>query len=139
MPEPSAGRVAAKANQLYWNTNRPAGRLADQLGISRSKFYGLIEPLALDATCPECGAGLVFTSRSEREAGRGRCPACGGVTDLSSGAEAAVAPPAAPAELDELRATPAHPGPWLGAPELWVAALCGALAGALIATWWRRR
>jgi predicted RNA-binding Zn-ribbon protein involved in translation (DUF1610 family) len=79
MPEGNAGRLAAKANQLYWGTAKPAGRLAEELGISRSKFYGLIEPLSLDVECPDCGELLTFSSRSDREASRGRCPECGAV------------------------------------------------------------
>ena len=55
MPEGNSSRLAAKANKLYWQTSQPAGRLADELGISRSKFYALIEPIHLAVRCPDCG------------------------------------------------------------------------------------
>ncbi|MGD2215811.1 MAG: hypothetical protein PVJ64_03600 [Gemmatimonadales bacterium] len=138
MPDGNAGRLAAKANQLYWGTAKPAGRLAEELGISRSKFYGLIEPLNLDAQCPDCGEPLTFSSRSDREANRGRCPECGAVTQIPDGEAPAAPPPAAERDacltptIGERLALP-------GVRELWLTAIAGAALGLLITGWWRRR
>ena len=140
MPDENSGRLAAKANQLYWQTTRHAGRLAYELGISRSKFYALIEPLRLGIECQACGAPLAFNSRSDREAGRGQCPHCGSVARVPvEAATASEAPDVAGAE---------HPPPpggvrqWLvlpGTRELWISAIAGAAAGLLVSGLWRRR
>lgn len=139
MPDQNSSRLAAKANQLYWHTSRPAGHLADELGISRSKFYALIEPLRLEVTCDACGAPLAFSSRSDREAGRGRCPDCGAQTQVAAGesgaAEVSVKQPA-PAE------TTADDARMVVTPEgrvLWVSAIAGTALGLLFTAWWRRR
>lgn len=141
MPEGNSSRLAAKANKLYWQTSQPAGRLADELGVSRSKFYALIEPIHLAVSCPDCGEALVFGSRSDREAGRGHCPECGEVTELSVEQRTAEA-----SERDEpvVRLPSATiVRDWAasaGTRELWALALVGAAAGLLAAAaFWRRR
>ncbi len=135
MPK-DAGRLAAKANQLYWGSAKPAGRLADELGISRSKFYGLIEPLSLDIECPDCGEPLTFSSRSDRDANRGRCSACGAVAQIPE-AEAPAAPP--PERKAHTPSTVGSRLPLPGRRELWLAAIVGAAVGLLFTGWWRRR
>lgn len=140
MPKGNSSRLAAKANKLYWGTSRPAGHLADELGISRSKFYGLIEPLPLDARCEACSAPLTFASRSDRDAGRGRCPECGTVVDVP--AETATARPvkARPPQTDTLSGTAVWSRITLpGTRELWLTAIVGVAAGLLATAWWRRR
>ncbi|NIW35169.1 MAG: hypothetical protein GWN32_00890 [Gemmatimonadetes bacterium] len=144
MPEGNSSRLAAKANKLYWDTARPAGRLADELGISRSKFYALIEPITIKAECDECGTALVFSSRSDRQARRGQCPECGIMTEVEA-AEATAAPPA-PAVRPPGPTTPARThgsvrdiAASAGARQLWAAALVGTAAGLLAGAWWRRR
>ena len=141
MPEGNASRLAAKANKLYWGTNRPAGHLADELGVSRSKFYALIEPLIIDVKCSECGEPLAFGSRTDREAGKGRCPACGSVSEIPAGA----GPARAPATLKSPSAE--APGRSVGIPrlplpgsrELWLTAIAGVAVSLLVTGWWRRR
>ncbi len=138
MPEANSSRLAAKANKLYWGTSQPAGRLADELGVSRSKFYALIEPILLETACSSCGTALVYGSRTDREAGRGHCPECGAVTELSEEEKAA-------AEIDEpiVRLPSAETvRDWAssaGTRELWIVALIGTAAGLLAAAYWRRR
>jgi hypothetical protein len=138
MHEENPSRVAAQANQLYWQTSRPAGRLADDLGISRSKFYALIEPLRLDVACITCGATLAFSNRSDREAGRGRCVQCGAMQ--------AVPDEFIPARSESTERVTTDPestirpiSQWPGGPELWLSALAGLTLGLLIAGLWRRR
>jgi len=138
MNEENSSHVAAQANKLYWQTSRPAGRLADDLGISRSKFYALIEPLRLDVACTACGATLAFANRSDREAGRGRCVQCGAMQTVpdefiparSEGTEpSATEPTSATRPISQLSSS----------PELWLSALAGLTLGLLIAGLWRRR
>jgi ribosomal protein S27E len=138
MPEGNAGRLAAKANQLYWGTAKPAGRLAEELGSSRSKFYGLIEPLGLDVECPDCGEPLTFASRSDREANRGRCPECGAVTQIPED-EAPAAPPQAAKREARVTSTVGSRLTLPGNRELWLTAIAGAAIGLLFTGWWRRR
>ena len=141
MSEENSGRVAVKANQLYWQTSRPAGHLADELGVSRSKFYALIEPLRIEVKCSACSTPLAFSSRSDREAGRGRCPECGATTDVPAD-EAVVAK----SSDIEPSSTPAPPEPGIGAwidlpgnRQLWLVAIAGAAAGMLVTALIRRR
>jgi hypothetical protein len=146
MPDENAERLAAQANELYWHTSRPAGRLADELGISRSKFYALIRPLQLDVTCGTCGAPLAVGSRSDREAGRARCTGCGATAhvadeQLRTHAPSGPLPRTETADAD----APARPSTDLpaidlpGGREIWLSALAGLAAGLLVAALWRRR
>ena len=138
MPEESSSRVAAQANQLYWQTSRPAGRLADDLGISRSKFYALIEPLSVGVVCTSCGAGLAFSNRSEREAGRGRCTGCGATQAVpAERVQARVGTAEPPATESDAVTQPLSRLP--GNPELWLSAFAGLTLGLVIAALWRRR
>ncbi len=139
MPEQNSSRLAAKANQLYWQTSRPAGHLADELGISRSKFYALIEPLRLEVDCQACGAPLGFSSRSDREAGRGRCPECGALTQVTAGESDA--PEAAATKSAPSASTARELGTDI-TPQtrvLWATAIAGTALGIVFAAWWRRR
>jgi len=141
MPEENSGRLAAKANQLYWQTSRPAGHLADELGISRSKFYALVEPLRIDMKCSACGAPLAFSSRSDREAGRGRCPECGATAEVP--ADDIPAAPPVTTESPRTEATAdSGPGAWVDLPgsrPLWLSAIAGVAVGMLVTALFRRR
>jgi hypothetical protein len=142
MPEGNSGRLAKKANQLYWQTSKAAGRLADELGISRSKFYALIEPLPLDQACQECSAPLAFGSRSDREAGRGRCAACGATVDVTDAETATAAPPEPAHEPAHVPSVAPEAGGWnaaRGSREVWLTAIAGVAIGLLAAALWRRR
>ncbi len=144
MPQAIPERLAHKANQLYWETKRPAGQLADELGISRSKFYAMIEPLQLDQRCDACGGPLVFSSRTDREASRARCVECGATVEVSAdvAASAQAAEDGAP-----VRAAAKAEGSGDAFPsqhysenlDLWVTAAAGVVAGLLTAAWFRRR
>lgn len=138
MQEENSSRVAAQANQLYWQSSRPAGRLADELGISRSKFYALIEPLRLDVACTACGATLAFGNRSDREAGRGRCTQCGSMQAVAAEHVPALTQAAEPVTTDS-QSVPRALSQLPGSPELWLSALGGLVVGLVIAGLWRRR
>jgi hypothetical protein len=140
MPEENSGRLAAKANELYWQTSRPAGRLADELGISRSKFYALVEPLHTEITCSACGAPLAFSSRSDRDSGRGQCSGCGAAETVP--AEHIPARPLDAEQAEESVRSVTGLTSWIELPgnrDLWLSALAGVAAGLLISTLWRRR
>jgi hypothetical protein len=140
MSEAKSDRLAAEANELYWHSTRPAGRLADELGISRSKFYALIKPLRLEIACEACGAPLTFNSRTDREAGRGRCSGCGAVVDVAPEAlesEGALAGEPGQNAESVLLSPSADQG--FGARELWLTAFAGVAAGLAVTAWWRRR
>lgn len=139
MSEESSSRVAAQANQLYWQTSRPAGRLADDLDISRSKFYALIEPLRLGVACASCGSDLAFSNRSDREAGRGRCINCGAIQTVPSGSAQAQIPSAPTPVTTDSESTPRPLSYLPGDREVWISALAGLTLGLLIASLWRRR
>lgn len=66
-----------RANSLYWDSDRSVNEIADDLDMSKSALYGVVEPLATDHLCADCGAGLVFTNRTARDKGLLTCPACG--------------------------------------------------------------
>jgi len=141
MSEENSGRLAAKANQLYWQTSRPAGHLADELGISRSKFYALIEPLRISVKCSACGTPLAFSSRSDREAGRGRCPDCGATTEVTD-VEAVAALQSDVEPSSDLPPPETGLGAWVEFPgnrQLWLVAIAGAAAGLLVTALFRRR
>lgn len=138
MAEDNVSELAAKANRLYWQTTRPAGHLADELDVSRSKFYALIEPLRLGLKCEICGALLAFNSRSDRDAGRGRCPECGHI--------AAVPAEAMPRTAEQRAPPPAAPEPAVDpatatseTTDLWLSALAGVALGLLAGALWRRK
>lgn len=138
MTEDNLNELAAKANRLYWQTTRPAGHLADELDVSRSKFYALIEPLRLGVTCDICGDLLAFNSRSDRDAGRGRCPACGHTAQVPAEAipptvEGNPPPPSAPEAAVSAATATAETG------DLWLSALAGVALGLVAGAVWRRR
>jgi hypothetical protein len=140
MSEENSGRLAAKANELYWQTSRPAGRLADELGISRSKFYALVEPLRIEIMCSACGAPLAFSSRSDRDSGRGQCSECGAAETVP--ADHIPAPPLHAEVADQPARSETGLTSWIELPgnrDLWLSALAGVAAGLLISTLWRRR
>ncbi len=141
MPEENVSVLAAEANRLYWQSTRPAGQLADELGISRSKFYALIEPLHLPVTCEVCGSPLTFSSRTDREAGRGRCQDCGHTADVPldeiPSLETPIPAPQAAENTPDVSMRELVAG--VENRQLWISALAGLAAGLLAGAWWRKR
>lgn len=153
MRDTNPGKLGTNANVLYWQTARPAGELADELGISRSKFYALIEPVRTGLTCEACEGQLVFASRTDREAGRARCAECAATAEVDPEQVASIE--TAPSETETVVTAPeskdgTQPGDLLPRSltrslarpehrELWVLAACGVVVGLLAAAWVRRR
>ena len=70
-------QLRREVNRLYWQTDAPVTRLADELGVSRGTFYNHLDPLPAPGKCGSCGAPLFFRTRSNRDAGDAQCEACG--------------------------------------------------------------
>ena len=69
--------LGREVNRLYWGSDEPVTRLAEQLSVSRGTFYNHLRPLPAGAKCAKCGARLLFRNRSSRETGEAFCPECG--------------------------------------------------------------
>lgn len=131
-PESESGRLADRANRLYWDTDRSAADVARELGISRSRLYALVQALPTGQACPECRATLVYSNRTEREAERGRCPECGATAEIE------IAAPSPPADAGEAPAEEADRTAIDAASSLLVGAAAGLAAGFLAGAWFRR-
>lgn len=68
--------LAEVANERYWNSDASVNHIADELGQSKSRLYGMIRQLATGLACPECRSGLVFSNRTARDRGLMACTAC---------------------------------------------------------------
>ena len=88
-------QLRREVNRLYWQTDAPVTRLADELGVSRGTFYNHLDPLPAPGKCSSCGAPLFFRTRSNRDAGDAQCEACG--------SEQSVQPPASGGGRDARR------------------------------------
>ncbi len=72
-----------EANRLYWHTENSVGEIADRLAVSRRALYEMVQPESSGATCGACGGDVVFTNRSARATGVGRCQQCGMQCEIS--------------------------------------------------------
>lgn len=71
-----------EANRLYWHTDSSVGDIADTLAVSRRALYEMVQPERSGTTCGACGGDVVFTNRSARAAGVGRCRQCGAQCEI---------------------------------------------------------
>ena len=69
-------RGLAEANRLYWHSDSTVDDIVSDLGIGRSALYAAIHPISAGSSCPNCGNRMVFTNRSNRNAGRAVCGVC---------------------------------------------------------------
>lgn len=144
--------VVAKANELYWSSDRSVNQIADDLDLSKGALYGIIEPLRTGLGCPMCGDEVVAPNRTARERDLLDCPTCewdgsrheaiqhddapgaraDGSTDLSGvdvdeqGRDVPAALPPLPLSSDRARTIAGG-------------ALLGAAAGLALVLWARRR
>lgn len=104
-------RLAAEVNRLYWETDISVGEIANRLGLSRRALYDALRGRPTGSTCPACGAGLVYTNRSRRDAGQATCPDCGLEVDVPAAERPAQERGAAEGPAEERPAAePAAPG-----------------------------
>jgi hypothetical protein len=107
MPPTSSMFSADVANEMYWSSARTVEEIARELSVSRSTFYSAIRPIGAGSVCSTCGESMVFTNRSNREAGLSTCQSCppGGIAASSD------------PESDDLRFRTAEGGEYPG--ESW--------------------
>jgi hypothetical protein len=131
MPDPD---TSAELNRLYWESDESVGDIADRLDLSRRSLYDGIEPRPADATCSECGEGLVFRNRTARENLEAECPGCGRVVELEEPGPTE----SEPAAEQERRAAELSPVDTPGSgPLLAIALLGGLVLGAVLAYLYR--
>lgn len=65
-----------QANELYWNSERTVEEITRELRLGRSTLYAGVRPIPAGMACPDCADPMVFTNRSNRDAGTATCPAC---------------------------------------------------------------
>jgi predicted RNA-binding Zn-ribbon protein involved in translation (DUF1610 family) len=70
-------RLVEDANRRYWSSDASVNQIAEEMGLSKSSLYGMIEQLHSGLACPECSSELVFPNRTARDRQLVNCPACG--------------------------------------------------------------
>jgi predicted RNA-binding Zn-ribbon protein involved in translation (DUF1610 family) len=70
-------RLVEDANRRYWSSDASVNQIAEEMGLSKSSLYGMIEQLHSGLACPECSSELVFPNRTARDRKLVNCPACG--------------------------------------------------------------
>jgi len=151
-----ASDADARANELYWGSDRSVNQIADELDLSKGALYEMIRPLATGLGCPLCGAEVVHSNRTAKERRRVDCPACGwdGTEDEATPIEGrprpVSSPPGRDSAGDDLYAesdfdAPAPPPALVDDPvargqRLIVGgALLGAAVGLALVIWARRK
>jgi hypothetical protein len=83
----------ARANQLYWESDRSVNQIAEELDLSKGMLYGMIRPLTAHLSCPRCTSSMEFGNRTARERGLLTCPSCGLQADEATARQSLVEPP----------------------------------------------
>jgi hypothetical protein len=97
----------ARANELYWQSDRSVNQIADEMELSKGMLYGMIRPLAAGLPCPRCSADMEFANRTARERGLITCPSCTlELDEKEARTQLEQAAPATPA--DQPLVTPRH-------------------------------
>lgn len=68
--------LAYEANRRYWDTDASVNQIAEEMGLSKSSLYGVIDHLGTGLACPECSSELVFANRTARDRGMVSCSRC---------------------------------------------------------------
>lgn len=68
--------ISERANMLYWNSDRSVNSIADDLGLSKGGFYGVIRPIESGRHCSSCQLKMVFANRTAQERDDAFCPVC---------------------------------------------------------------
>lgn len=68
--------AGARANELYWGSDRSVNQIADELELSKGMLYGMIRPLPAELPCPRCATDMEYPNRTARERGLITCPSC---------------------------------------------------------------
>lgn len=121
-----------RANRLYWESDASVNEIADQLDLSKSSLYQMIEGLDAERDCGQCGGGLEYANRTARVKGLLQCPECG--------ADDVAADTVKPARRSARRtptASTRQPDPIADRQAMVGAALLGTAALMLLAHWTR--
>jgi predicted RNA-binding Zn-ribbon protein involved in translation (DUF1610 family) len=147
-------KLSARANELYWQSGMSVNQIAEDMDLSKSRLYGLVQPHQAENPCPECGSDLVFPNRTAMEKGFVSCASCSfeGEADGASReprreltiearrkapTPAGTTPVGSKEPAQRTTRVPTHTGP--GAKRvLWGSALLGLAAGLYIAIRQRR-
>ena len=126
-------QLSARATKLYWQSGMSVNQIAEEMDLSKSRLYGLVQPLPAESPCPECQSDVVFPNRTAMQKGFVSCSSC----SFKGEADGALTP----ADIEEPASRNAHvlarPGP--GAKRvLWGSALLGVAAGLYLAIRQRR-
>ena len=101
----------ARANELYWESDKSVNQIADELELSKGMLYGMIRPLPAGLPCPRCSSDLEYANRTARERGLITCRTC--ALELNQAqADALSAPTPAPAPAAVRDEPAARPAPW---------------------------
>lgn len=138
-----SAEATAKANELYWGSNRSVNQIADDLDLSKGALYQIIVPLDAGSACPRCGSEVVYPNRTAKERGLVDCPECewDGSTDEAvqpEDARRAGGPPVR-RRAEAVSAPPAPTPDGAGMRSVVGGALLGAAAGLALVLWARRR
>lgn len=125
--------AAAEANRRYWDTDASVNHIAEDLGLSKSSLYGLVEQLETGLACPDCRSELVFPNRTARDHGMVSCPACPFEAQADEVMEAADGEGAVTERASSSLTTGANGRVLAGT------ALLGVAAGVLLGSMFRRR
>lgn len=140
-----SAEATAKANELYWGTNRSVNQIAEDLDLSKGALYQIIEPLDAGLACPACGGGLVYANRTAKERSLVSCPTCAwdGAADEAAAHEDSGDGVTGPPARSSTERAPAPPHSSAGRETAVRAvaggALLGAAAGLALVLWARRR
>ena len=72
-----ADPLGQRANVSYWQSSRSVNQIAEEMDVSKSALYGLIDPLPTELLCPRCSTNLVYANRTARDRGLLCCSECG--------------------------------------------------------------
>lgn len=134
-------KLSARANELYWQSGQSVNQIAEQMDLSKSRLYGLVQPLSAGNSCPECQADLFFPNRTAMEKRFVSCAECdfeGVLDDIPVGDEKAAStavPDGTTAPSSTMRAIRTGAG---SKRVLWGSALLGVAAGLYLAIRHRR-
>ena len=98
----------ARANELYWESDRSVNQIADEMELSKGMLYGMIRPLAAGVACPRCSSDMEYANRTARERGLVTCPACSLEVEQASVIASEPDPIAATASRPEPATNPWH-------------------------------
>lgn len=143
----------ARANELYWGSDRSVNQIADELDLSKGALYEMIRPSGTGLGCPECGAEVVHSNRTAKERAQVDCPSCGwdGTEEESVPGDAPIARVRTPADEEsdpdpyDAFGVPAPQrarhveGAAAGQRAILGGALLGAAVGLALVIWARRR